>query len=114
MNQAGQQRNKENKEFIASMADQRETQRLLHEAMKKMKAFYEASFLQTKNGQKVGPAGFDSYENNSAGGTVIKLMTEIIQDSESFVAEAKQTEQQAQTDYAEYVTKTEDSIKIKN
>jgi len=73
MKRAGEDREKENKEFQTTVADQRATQKLLTAALNILKGFYAkkaaAALLQTE--QPAGPPpppGFDAYKKNAAAG----------------------------------------------
>merc|ERR550514_759823 len=74
MKRAGEDREKANKDFQMTVADQRATQKLLNAALGILKGFYEkAALVSVKehtaqtNGQ-APPPGFKSYEKNAASG----------------------------------------------
>merc|ERR1719408_807653 len=94
MKRAGEDREKENKEFQVTVADQRATQKLLAAALNILKGFYEKAALVQKtveqksaNGQ-APPPGFKSYEKNAASGGVMGMMQSIIDDAKAMEAEA--------------------------
>merc|ERR1719464_825803 len=67
MKRAGEDREKENKEFQTTVADQRETQRLLKAALTVLQDFYgkKAAFLQGRKQEPAGPPpppGFEEYK----------------------------------------------------
>merc|ERR1711933_582490 len=67
MKRAGEDREKENKEFQTTVADQRETQRLLKAALSILQDFYgkKAAFLQGRKQEPAGPPpppGFEEYK----------------------------------------------------
>merc|ERR1712241_1324780 len=67
MKRAGEDREKENKEFQMTVADQRETQRLLKAALSILQDFYgkKAAFLQGRRQEPAGPPpppGFEEYK----------------------------------------------------
>merc|ERR1719366_33511 len=71
LKRAGENREKENKEFQLTVADQRATQKLLTAALNILKGFYEkkakAALVQTQ--QPAGPPpppGFEAYKKNAA------------------------------------------------
>merc|ERR1719310_1615460 len=70
MKHAGEDREKENKEFQVVIADQRATQKLLTATLGILKGFYEkAALVQTSQHGKIAssqapPPGFKSYEKN--------------------------------------------------
>merc|ERR1719236_340725 len=80
MKRAGEDREKANKEFQVTVADQRATQKLLAAALNILKGFYEKAALvqkQTSEKQTSGqapPPGFKSYEKNAASGGVMGMM----------------------------------------
>jgi len=115
MKRAGEDREKENAEFQATVADQRATQKLLTGALGALKEFYakgtKGAFLQ--NGQPAGPpppAGFKSYENNAGGSGVIGMITEIVNDAKAMETEAIRDEKDAQAAYETFVQETNKSI----
>merc|ERR1719251_297219 len=72
LKRAGEDREKQNKEFQTTVADQRETQKLLKAALNVLQDFYgkkaAASSLVQKQ-EPVGPPpppGFEAYKNNAA------------------------------------------------
>jgi chromosome segregation ATPase len=116
MKRAGEDREKENAEFQQTVSDQRATQKLLTGASNALKGFYEKSkgnaFIQSK--EPAGPpppAGFKSYENNAAGGGVIAMITQIINDAKAMEAEAIHDEEDAQAAYESFVKETNNTIK---
>merc|ERR1719446_1497505 len=89
LKRAGENREKENKEFQTTVADQRETQKLLQAALNVLSEFYgkkaaAASLAQGGRQDPVGPpppAGFETYKNNAASGGVMGLLQQIISDA---------------------------------
>merc|ERR1719379_3289835 len=121
MKQAGEDREKENKEFQTTVADQRATAKLLAAALNILKGFYEkAALAQVKahaakvQGSQPAPPGFKSYEKNAASGGVMGMMKEIINDAKSLEAEAVRAEENAQADYETFVKETNASIEAKS
>merc|ERR1739838_239091 len=94
LKRAGEDREKENKEFQTTVADQRETQRLLKAALSVLQDFYAkkapgASLVQKQ--EPVGPPpppGFEGYKNNAASGGVMALIQQIINDAKAMESEA--------------------------
>merc|ERR1719243_212903 len=72
LKRAGEDRELENKDFQQVVADQRETQRLLTNALNVLKGFYDKAFMQTKQTQPAGPPPpcFKKYEKSSGAGGV--------------------------------------------
>merc|ERR1719384_807598 len=87
MKRAGEDREKENKEFQTTVADQRATQKLLKAALTVLQDFYgkKAAFMQ-QHKQPAGPPpppGFEEYKKNAASGGVMKMIEEIIIEAKS-------------------------------
>merc|ERR1712139_462717 len=114
MKRAGEDREKENKDFQQTVADQRASQKLLQAALNVLKGFYEkkGSFLQ-KQAQHVGqapPPGFKEYKKNAAAGGVMGMIAQIINDAKAMEAEAIRAEEDAQKAYEDFVKETNASI----
>merc|ERR1719219_309306 len=119
MKRAGEDREKENKEFQSTVADQRATQKLLKAALTVLQDFYgkKAVFMQQKNGEPAGPPpppGFEEYKKNAASGGVMKMIEEIINDAKAMEAEAIRSEEDAQKAYEDFVKETNASIEAKS
>jgi hypothetical protein len=118
MKRAGEDREKENKEFQTTVADQRASQKLLTAALNILKGFYEkkaAALLQT--GQPAGPPpppGFEAYKKNAASGGVMGMIQQIINDAKAMEAEAIRSEEDAQKAYEDFVKDTNASIEAKS
>jgi len=119
MKRAGEDREKQNKEFQMTVADQRATQKLLTAALNILKGFYAkkaaAALLQT--GQPAGPPpppGFEAYKKNAAAGGVMGMIQQIINDAKAMEAEAIRSEEDAQKAYEDFVKDTNASIEEKS
>merc|ERR1719162_1064116 len=119
LKRAGEEREKQNKEFQTTVADQRATQKLLTQAMNVLKGFYAkkaaAALLQTA--QPAGPPpppGFDSYKKNAAAGGVMGMIQQIINDAKAMEAEAIRGEEDSRKSYEELVKDTNGSVEEKN
>merc|ERR1719271_1128494 len=119
MKRAGEDREKENKEFQQTVADQRATQKLLTAALNILKGFYAkkaaAALLQTE--QPAGPPpppGFDAYKKNAAAGGVMGMIQQIINDAKAMEAEVIRSEEDAQKAYEDFVKDTNGSIEAKS
>jgi hypothetical protein len=119
LKRAGEDREKENKEFQMTVADQRATQKLLTAALNVLKGFYEkkakAALLQT--GQPAGPPpppGFEAYKKNAAAGGVMGMIQQIINDAKAMEAEVIRSEEDAQKAYEDFVKETNASIEAKS
>merc|ERR1712129_572589 len=119
MKRAGEDREKENKEFQMTVADQRETQRLLKAALSVLQDFYgkKAAFLQGRRQEPAGPPpppGFEEYKKNAASGGVTDMIQQIISDAKAMEAEAIRSEEDAQKAYEDFVKETNASIEAKS
>merc|ERR1711935_500127 len=118
MKRAGEDREKENKEFQTTVADQRATQKLLKAAMTVLQDFYgkKAAFMQ-QHQEPAGPPpppGFEAYKKNAASGGVMDMIEEIINDAKAMEAEAIRSEEDAQKAYEDFVKETNASIEAKS
>jgi len=116
LKRAGEDREKQNKEFQGVIADQRATQKLLSQAVNVLKGFYAkkaAALLQQPAGPPP-PAGFDSYKKNAAAGGVMGMIQQIINDAKAMEAEAIRAEEDAQKAYEDFVKDTNGSVEEKN
>merc|ERR1712032_337211 len=116
MKRAGEDREKQNKEFQQTVADQRASQKLLTAALNILKGFYEkkAAFLQKQ--EPAGPPpppGFKEYKKNAAAGGVMGMIQQIINDAKAMEAEAIRAEEDAQKAYEDFVKETNASIEAK-
>merc|ERR1711865_1138694 len=116
---AGEDREKQNKEFKTTIADQRETQKLLQAALAILADFYgkaeKAAMLQRQ--EPAGPpppAGFEEYKKNAASGGVMSMIQQIIADAKAMEAEAIRAEEDAQKAYEDFVKETNTSIEAKS
>merc|ERR1712242_341075 len=117
MKRAGEDREKENKEFQTTVADQRATQKLLKAALTVLQDFYgkKAALLQQK--QPAGPPpppGFEEYKKSAASGGVMDMIEEIINDAKAMEAEAIRSEEDTQKAYEDFVKETNASIEAKS
>merc|ERR1712048_792197 len=120
LKRAGEDREKENKEFQMTVADQRATQKLLTAALNILKGFYDkkakaAALLQ--EGQPAGPPpppGFEAYKKNAAAPGVMGMISQIISDAKAMEAETIRSEEDAQKAYEDFVKDTNASIEAKS
>jgi len=119
LKRAGEDREKQNKEFQTTIADQRETQKLLQAALAILADFYgkaeKAAMLQRQ--EPAGPpppAGFEEYKKNAASGGVMSMIEQIIADAKAMEAEAIRAEEDAQKAYEDFVKETNASIEAKS
>merc|ERR1719253_2504632 len=119
LKRAGEDREKQNKEFQMTVADQRATQKLLQAALTVLQDFYgkaaAAALLQQGEvaGQAPPPPGFEAYKKNESAGGVMGMIQQIIEDAKSMENEAIRTESDAQTAYEDFVKETNASIETK-
>merc|ERR1719229_971370 len=116
MKRAGEDREKQNKEFQQTVADQRASQKLLAAALNILRGFYEkkAAFVQKQ--EPAGPPpppGFKEYKKNAAAGGVMGMIQQIINDAKAMEAEAIRAEEDAQKAYEDFVKETNASIETK-
>merc|ERR1719517_329896 len=120
LKRAGEDREKQNKEFQSTVADQRETQKLLKAALGVLQDFYAKKAPGASLAQKqepVGPPpppGFEEYKKNAANGGVISMIQQIIADAKAMEAEAIRSEEDAQKAYEDFVKETNNSIEAKS
>jgi len=120
MKRAGEDREKENKEFQMTVADQRATQKLLQAALEILKGFYDkknttfdkVSLLQKR--QAPPPmTGFKDYSKNKQSGGVMGMIQTIIDDAKAMENEAIVAEEDAQKGYENFVKDSNGSIDAK-
>merc|ERR1711904_256945 len=119
MKRAGEDREKENKEFQMTVADQRATQKLLTAALNILKGFYakKAALVQVGSSEPAGPPpppGFSEYKKNAAAGGVMGMIQQIINDAKAMEAETIRSEEDAQKAYEDFVKDTNASIEAKS
>jgi len=115
LKRAGEDREKQNKEFQMTVADQRATQKLLTSALTVLQGFYgkKAALVQVQQEQPAGPPpppGFESYKKNAASGGVMGMIQQIINDAKSMEAETIRSEEDSQKAYEDFVKETNSSI----
>merc|ERR1712039_963254 len=120
LKRAGEDREKQNKEFQSTVADQRETQKLLKAALGVLQDFYAKKAPAASLAQKqepVGPPpppGSETYKKSAASGGVLSLIEQIISDAKAMEAEAIRAEEDAQKAYEDFVKETNNSIEAKS
>merc|ERR1719265_2126923 len=114
LKRAGEDREKQNKEFQQVVADQRASQKLLTAALKILEGFYkkEEALIQKQQGPPP-PPGFKEYKKSGAAGGVMGMIQEIINDAKAMEADATRAESEAQAAYEELVKDTNSSIEEK-
>jgi len=118
LKRAGEDREKENKEFQTTVADQRATQKLLEAALNVLKGVYDkkaAAFAQAAEAfGQAPPAGFKTYKKSGGAGGVMGMIQQIINDAKAVEAEAIRDEEDAQKAYEDFVKNTNKSIEEKD
>jgi chromosome segregation ATPase len=119
LKRAGEDREKENKEFQMTVADQRATQKLLTAALNILKGFYEkkakAALMQaTQPAGPPPPPGFEAYKKNAAAPGVMGMIQQIINDAKAMESETIRSEEDAQKAYEDFVKDTNASIEAKS
>merc|ERR1719478_1935925 len=118
LKRAGEDRELENKDFQQVVADQRETQKLLSQALNVLKGFYDKAFVQAKHTAKQPagpppPPGFKTYEKSSGSGGVMGMLEQIISETKTMEADAIKAETDAQKAYEAFVKDTNMSMEEK-
>merc|ERR1719161_1767530 len=119
LKRAGEDREKANKEFQLTVADQRATVKLLTQALEVLKGFYDkkakmAMMQASKKAAPPPPPGFKEYKKNAAAGGVMGMIQSIIDDAKALEAEATRAEEESQKAYEDFVTETQASIEEKS
>merc|ERR1719240_2133789 len=119
MKKASENREKENKEFQATVADQRATQAILKKAMDRLGEFYNKKAALVQDIPKglgapmaAPPPGFGEYKK-AGGGGAMALIENIIADSAGVEKDAITAEKDAQAAYETFIKDTNAEIKAK-
>eukprot|EP00931_Biecheleriopsis_adriatica_P032169 TRINITY_DN18799_c0_g1_i2.p1 TRINITY_DN18799_c0_g1~~TRINITY_DN18799_c0_g1_i2.p1 ORF type:complete len:456 (+),score=173.11 TRINITY_DN18799_c0_g1_i2:77-1444(+) len=112
---AGQNREAENKEFQGVVMEQRQTQKLLAQALNVIKDFYskETVLVQIKTSEVSAPE-FEDYKQQSGSFGVMSMLQQLIADAKAMEAEATHAETSAQENYEAFTKGTTASIELKN
>jgi uncharacterized small protein (DUF1192 family) len=120
LKRAGEDREAENKDFQATVADQRETQKLLTSALNVLKAVYAKKFLQVGTSKRLvqpgppPPPGFGEYKKAGGAGGVLGMLEQIIADAKQLETEAIKAESDGQKAYEVFLKDSNKSIEKKN
>merc|ERR1719272_559495 len=118
MKRAGEDREKENKGFQQTVADQRASQKLLQSAVTVLKGFYDKKSALLQNKQEPAgpppPPGFKEFKKSAGAGGVIGMIQQIINDAKAMEAEAIRAEEDAQKAYEDFVKETNASTEMKS
>jgi len=117
LKRASEDRQKANKDFQQTVADQRATAKLLVAVQEILQGFYgKESLLQTGVRRVAEPAGappppgFKKMEKNAQSGGVMGMIEQIISDAKAMEAEALKDEEAGQVSYENLVADTNASI----
>eukprot|EP00930_Biecheleria_cincta_P038707 TRINITY_DN2658_c0_g1_i1.p1 TRINITY_DN2658_c0_g1~~TRINITY_DN2658_c0_g1_i1.p1 ORF type:complete len:679 (-),score=227.07 TRINITY_DN2658_c0_g1_i1:43-2031(-) len=114
---ASQDREAENKEFQRIIPEQKETQRLLKQALKVLANFYnkKSALVQVSVHvqQPKAPQGFKDYKANGQSFGVMSMIQQLIADSDKQVAEVTTAEGSAQKAYESFAKETASSVAAK-
>jgi len=118
LKRAGEDREMENADFQQTIADQRETQKLLQSALDVLaKVFEKKALLQKSQKQEPAgpppPPGFKKYEQSSGAGGVLGMLRQIIGEAKQLEADAIKAESDAQKAYESFVKDSNASIEEK-
>merc|ERR1719473_1895775 len=119
LKRAGEDREKENKEFQTTVADQRASAKLLQAALAVLQEFYgkEKAAAMLQRQEPAGPPpppGFEAYKKRAASGGVMSMIQQIINDTKAMEAETIRSEEDAQKAYEDFVKETNASIEAKS
>merc|ERR1719456_594769 len=118
LKQAGEDREKENKDFQQTVNDAGASVKLLVQALKVLKSVYKksaAAFVQSgAGGDQAPPPGFKAYKKSGGGGGVVGMIEQIIGEAKGEAAEAIRDEEDAQEAYENFVKDTNKSIEEKD
>lgn len=120
LQKAAEERAKATKDFELVVADQREMQKVLKEAIQTLSNFYKspaaatpASAALLQSGKKEPPAGLPEYRKKSGAAGVIVLLEHILQDSAKLEAAAIKSEGDAKVAYAAFVQATNAAVETR-
>jgi hypothetical protein len=116
LKRAGEDRELENNDFQKTVAEQRESQKLLTSALNVLKGFYDKAFIQAQAKQPAGPPpppSFKKYEKSSGAGGVMGMIEQIISDAATMEKDAIKAETDSQKAYEAFVKETNASIEAK-
>jgi hypothetical protein len=110
---AKEDREAEKKEFEGVVADQRDTQKLLQQALDVLKDVYGDGVVLVQ-GKQTPPAEFSTYKKNTASTPIIALLNQIIADAREMEAKAMHDEETAVEEYATFVKTSNASLQAKD
>jgi hypothetical protein len=123
MKRASATREAENAAYQTTVADQRTTQIILKKALGRMKQVY--AFMQEPGAPHIqtsgthtdagnGPARFTKYDKNANGGRIVRMLEEVITDSQKMEDDAISSEEDSQEAYENFMKASNKGIKAYN
>jgi len=111
---ASQNREKENSEFQTVIADQRQTQVLLKQALDVLAQFYnKAPGLAQIRANPKAPSGFKDYKRNENSFGVMGMIRNILKETAAMETEGTRAEKSAQVAYEDFAKETTASVEEK-
>mmetsp|Transcript_948 Transcript_948/g.2068 ORF Transcript_948/g.2068 Transcript_948/m.2068 type:complete len:663 (+) Transcript_948:88-2076(+) len=116
LQRAGEDRNGENNEFQATVADQRATQAVLTKVVQRLRQYYEKTELMQQPDTTPGaqseapPPAYKTFKQNSGGNKVVAMIEDIVAESQRLENEAVQAEKDAQAAYEDFVQRTNNEV----
>lgn len=114
---AGKNRDEEHKGYLKFVPEQKETRRLLKQALDVLGKFYKkqaAALVEVRaHPSKEPPSGFKTYRANSEGFGIMSMIQGLIADSKAAEAEADREEAKALKDYESFGKDTTASVEKK-
>lgn len=104
---AGEDREKENKQFQTEINDQRATQEILQRVLGRLNVFYKKNKEEAPAPALIAqtpPKSFGAYKSNTGANPVFSLIEKIVADSKASEAEAISDEKSSQKDYETFVS----------
>jgi len=108
---ASDDRTAEKQEFEKTIADQKETEKLLNQALTALKEVYGSAAVLV---QQNPPRDFSKYTKSRASGGIIGLIEHIITNAQLMTKEAMRSEQNSLDSFAKFVQTANDAIKVKD
>mmetsp|Transcript_21703 Transcript_21703/g.67713 ORF Transcript_21703/g.67713 Transcript_21703/m.67713 type:complete len:679 (+) Transcript_21703:68-2104(+) len=111
---AGEDRERENQEYQAVVADQRASQKDIQAAMKILAPVYGENALSLAQRQEPAPPGFKEYGKNAGGNRVMDMLKDVLADTKKMEDEAIRDEEDMQKAYEDFVTETNKGVDVRS
>mmetsp|Transcript_21702 Transcript_21702/g.67708 ORF Transcript_21702/g.67708 Transcript_21702/m.67708 type:complete len:685 (+) Transcript_21702:68-2122(+) len=110
---AGEDRERENQEYLKTVAEQRQAQQDIKTAMKILAPVYgedaeAVAFLARR--QEPAPPGFEEYEKSEGGNRVMDMLKDVLADTKKLEDEAIRDEEDMQKAYEDFVKETNTGV----